>query len=416
MAIKIPTANLYFDTRTKLIKTEKHPVKLTVYYLGEKKRYGLRKYFTKSEWKKINSPRLRETKLKEEKIKLDYYAGEKFEDALKQVGHPFTFKKFESVYFNNDKSQLVRKDVYALFDKVIKEREDSGHVGTAQIYRSALNSFKKYRSRLNFNQINPEFLQGYETEMKKEGKSITYISINLRHLRAVYNIAIHEGIIKDEEYPFSQSRNDKKYKIKKGSNRNIALTTEELKHLWKYQPVTDAQRKAYLYWWFSFYCNGMNVNDICQLQYKHINGDTAEYLRAKTKNTETTVKPIHFKISDRISTIIGELKNENESPDKYLFNILRNGDSAHEIRKKVQNLTRVINTHMKKISKKLEFGKVITTYTARHSYATYMYRTGTSIEEISEALGHASIETTQRYLASFTDEVLQKQSEKLEEI
>ena len=45
-----------------------------------------------------------------------------------------------------------------------------------------------------------------------------------------------------------------------------------------------------------------------------------------------------------------------------------------------------------------------------------MYRTGSSIEEISEAMGHASIETTQRYLASFTDEVLQKQSEKLEEI
>ena len=416
MALKEPTANLFFDTRSKLKNTDKHPVQLTIYYAGFKKRYGIRKYFTKDEWKKINSPRLRDTKLKEEKIKLDYYAGEKFEDALKQVGNPFTFKKFESVYFNNDNSQLVRKDVYSLFDKVIKEREISGHVGTAQIYRSALNSFKKYRSRLNFSQINPEFLQGYEAEMKKEGKSMTYISINVRHLRAVYNIAIHDGIIKDEEYPFSQSRNDKKYKIKKGSNRNIALTTEELKKLKQYQPGSDAQKKAYLYWWFSFYGNGMNVKDICQLQYKHIKGDTVEYIRAKTKDTETLVKPIHFKVSDRISSIIDELGNQNESPEKYLFDILRHKDTPYAIRKKVQNLTRVLNTHMKKISKKLELGKVITTYTARHSFATFMYRTGSSIEEISEALGHASIETTQRYLASFNDEVLQKQSDKLEEI
>lgn len=253
--------------------------------------------------------------------------------------------------------------------------------------------------------------------MKKEGLSMTYISINLRHLRAVYNTAIHEGLIKDNDYPFSQSRNDKKYKIKKGSNRNIALTTDELKRLRQYQPETDAQRNAFLFWWFSFYCNGMNVKDICQLQYKHIKGDTVKYVRAKTIETETEIKPIHFKLNKSISSIIKELGNQDDSQDAYMFNILHHGDSAQKIRKKVQNLTRVINTHMKKISnKRLEFGKDITTYTARHSYATYMYRTGSLIEEISEALGHASIETTQRYLASFDDEILQKQSEKLEEI
>lgn len=247
--------------------------------------------------------------------------------------------------------------------------------------------------------------------------SMTYISINLRHLRAVYNTAIHEGIIKNYDYPFSQSRNDKKYKIKKGSNKNIALNTDELKRLRQYQPGTDAQLNAFLFWWFSFYCNGMNVKDICQLQHKHIKGDTIEYIRAKTIETETEIKPIHFKLNKSISSIIERLGNQDESPDAYMFTILNHGDSAQMIRKKVQNLTRVINTHMKKISNvKLEFGKDITTYTARHSYATYMYRTGSSIEEISESLGHASIETTQRYLASFDEEVLQKQSDKLLEI
>jgi len=417
MALKVPTANLYFDTRSKLKNSQKHPVQLTVYYAGYKKRYGLRKYFTKAEWKKINSPRLRDTKLKEEKIKLDYYAGEKFDEAIKKVGDSFTFKKFESIYFDHNKSQLHRKDVYALFEKVIADKIKDGKVGTAEIYRTALNSLKQYRSRLSFSQITPDFLRGYETHMTKAGKKMTYISINLRHLRSVYNIAVHEGLISDEDYPFSRSRNDKKYKIKKGSNKNIALTTDELKRLRKYEPETSAQRRAYLYWWFSFYCNGMNVKDICQLQCKHIKGDTIEYFRAKTIDTETEIKPIHFKISKSISAIIEELGNTKDAPNQYIFNILRHGDSPQEVRKKVQNLTRVINTHMKRISKKkLEFGKEITTYTARHSYATYMYRTGSSIEEISEALGHASVETTQKYLASFDEEVLLKQSEKLEEI
>jgi integrase/recombinase XerD len=416
MALKVPTASLFFDTRSKLKNTEKHPIQLTVYFAGYKKRYGLRKYFTKEEWEKINSPRLRDNKLKEEKAKLDYIKGEKFENALKIIDDPFTFKKFESVYFNHDKSQLVRKDVYELFDRVIRENEKIGKVGNAQFYLTAANSLKRFKSKLNFDQITPEFLREYEPYMLKGGKKITYISMILRNLRSVFNIAIHEGIIDDTAYPFSRSRNDRKYKIKKCSNRNIALTTYELKQLRQYQPNTDAGRKAYLYWWFSFYCNGMNVKDICQLQYKHIKGDTVEYLRAKSIDTETLVKPIHFKFSERISSIIDELGNQNVSPDTYIFKILKHGDSAQDIRRKVQNLTSVINTHMEKISKKLNYRKDITTYTARHSFATFMYRTGSSIEEISEALGHASIETTQRYLASFTDEVLQKQSEKLEEI
>jgi integrase len=384
--------------------------------LGVKRRYKLPHYFTKDEWEKINTPRLRDSKLKDEKIKLDSYTGERFENALKQIEGQFTFEKFEDVYFNDDKSQLLNKDVYAQFEKIISEKEKTGHVGTATIYRSALNSLKKYRSKLNFNQITPEFLRGYEAEMKKAELSMTYTSINLRQLRAVYNTAIHEGIIKDYNYPFSQSRNDRKYKIRKGSNRKIALTTEELKLLRQYQPETKARRTAYLYWWFSFYCNGINVVDICQMQYKHIKGDTVEYLRKKSIDTETLVKPISFKLSERISSIIKELGNQNNSADTFVFKLLNHGDSPKDIRRKAQNLTHVIDTHMKKISKKLEFGKEITTYTARHSFATYMYRSGSSIEEISEAMGHASIETTQRYLASFTDEVLQKQSEKLEEI
>lgn len=417
MALTKPTVNIFFDTRTKIKKSGKHPVKLTVYFLGVKRRYKLPHYFTKDEWEKLNSPRLRDTKLKDEKIKLDSYTGDRFENALKKIEGQFTFEKFEDVYFNNDKSQLLNKDVYAQFNKVINERENTGKVGTAAIYRSALNSIKKFRSKLNFNQITPEFLREYEVYMKKDGLSMTYISINLRHLRAIYNTAIHEGIIKDYDYPFSQSRNDKKYKIKKGSNKNIALTTDELKRLRQYEPESVAQRSAYLFWWFSFYCNGMNVKDICQLQHKHIKGDTIEYFRSKTIETETQIKPIRFKLSKSISSIIGNLGNQDDSPDAYIFTILSHGDSAQTIRKKVQNLTRVINTHMKKIStKKLEIGKTITTYTARHSFATYMYRTGSSIEEISEALGHASIETTQRYLASFDEEVLQKQSDKLLEI
>ena len=45
-----------------------------------------------------------------------------------------------------------------------------------------------------------------------------------------------------------------------------------------------------------------------------------------------------------------------------------------------------------------------TTYSARHSYATVLKRSGTNIAYISESLGHSSLAITENYLASFEQE------------
>jgi integrase len=52
----------------------------------------------------------------------------------------------------------------------------------------------------------------------------------------------------------------------------------------------------------------------------------------------------------------------------------------------------------------------LTTYVARHSFATRLKRKGASTDEISEYLGHASVETTKNYLDSFEDDLLKQRS------
>lgn len=64
----------------------------------------------------------------------------------------------------------------------------------------------------------------------------------------------------------------------------------------------------------------------------------------------------------------------------------------------------VINEHMKGVAEKLGIGSDLTTYAARHSFATILQRSGVSAEFISEALGHSNVRTTQNYLAGFEDE------------
>ena len=46
----------------------------------------------------------------------------------------------------------------------------------------------------------------------------------------------------------------------------------------------------------------------------------------------------------------------------------------------------------------------ISTYTARHSFATVLKRSGANIAYISESLGHQNLKTTENYLASFEKE------------
>jgi integrase len=56
----------------------------------------------------------------------------------------------------------------------------------------------------------------------------------------------------------------------------------------------------------------------------------------------------------------------------------------------------------------------VTSYTARHSFATVLKRSGASIELISESLGHTNKQTTQNYLADFETDVKRKWAAELE--
>ena len=71
----------------------------------------------------------------------------------------------------------------------------------------------------------------------------------------------------------------------------------------------------------------------------------------------------------------------------------------------------MINSDLKEIAKKAKIDFNLTTYVARHSYATIMKRSGASTSVISESLGHTSEKTTQVYLDSFENLILDEANE-----
>ncbi len=73
-------------------------------------------------------------------------------------------------------------------------------------------------------------------------------------MRAIYNMAIAEKLAKQDDYPFSQKRQDKKFTIKKEETKKKALTADQLAKLKQYEPQTPAQKKAFRFWWFALHC------------------------------------------------------------------------------------------------------------------------------------------------------------------
>jgi integrase/recombinase XerD len=164
---------------------------------------------------------------------------------------------------------------------------------------------------------------------------------------------------------------------------------------------------------FSYLGNGINVKDICLLKYKHLHGDSIQFVRAKTANTNRTAKPIVISLIDVNKAIIDRWGNLNASPDTFIFPVLDGTESSVKQRDKIRSFTKYLNKHMKKIALKLSIDAHITSYTARHSFATVLKRSGTNLAYISEAMGHSNLSTTESYLDSFESDAGRENTLKL---
>jgi integrase/recombinase XerD len=394
------TANFIYDKRRKK-KDDTYPVKLSIYCDGRKKLFDTGISLSESDWKRIWEVKLRDEDLKKKKREL-IDAKSKAEAIFEKLD-TFTFDRFEKLFYANPDAEVNSKDVYKLFDVIIAELYKEHRPKTAVDYETAKKAFKGYKKNVSFTDITKEFLQGFERNFLSRDRSPTTIGIYCRALRVVYNRAIELGIARREDYPF------KKYKIPGSRNVKKAMSTDQIKQVKSYEPSTETEAKARDFWLFSFYCNGMNIKDICKLKYKNINLKAASIVfhRSKTINTKKhDLKPIHVELFDDTKAIIEKWGNPNTgNKEAYIFPILSAGLTSEVERKKIQFFNRNISRQLKKIAGKLGIDTPLNNMSARHSYATVLKRKGASTAIISENLGHSSQKTTEHYLDSFSNEV-----------
>ncbi len=389
---------------TRRIKADKtYPIKLRITVERKQKYYSTNKNLTIAEFERaINGKRLTETE-KETK-----YSIEAFEKkAIEIIEHlpVFTFSKFEEMYFEN---RNATDSVSFAIDKYINELKEEKRIGTAVSYECAKGSLESFKKDLKFADITPALLKKYENWMQSNNKSQTTVGIYLRSLRTIYN---RQNIDKSL-YPFGEGKN--KYSIPTGKNIKKALTLEEIGKIFNYEAAPKSMAEmAKDYWIFIYLCNGLNVKDLCLLKHKNIQGNVLFYERAKTKRSKNNGEKIAVSLKPQAKAIISKWGQLSINPYTYIFPHLNKSMTPETERKTIQQVTKNINKYMKRIAKELGLNKEVTTYFARHSFATVLRNSGASTEFISEALGHSSMKTTQSYLAGFEQETIHKTTDAL---
>jgi integrase/recombinase XerD len=311
-----------------------------------------------------------------------------------------------------------RTSVMSHFKRTIEDFESQNRLGSASSYKCAMVSLRKYNTikkgkeiDIDFKEITPTWLKGYEDYMvEKKGSSITTVGIYTRTLRVIFNAAIkHRNDLDPKYYPFGKE----KYMIPSSKTVKKTLTSLQVAEFYNME-LPPLQEVARDYWFFSYLCRGINFKDIAMLKYKNLNDDRFAYIREKTKRTNRKeITEITIPLNPNSLKIINRYKKVYHSDNTFVFPILDAGDSPTEIFRKVNNFIRATNQQLKNIAKTAGFPKGLSTYWARHGYATNMINAGASMERIQAHLQHSDLSTTQRYFTGFDDDIKDEFMEKL---
>ena len=293
------------------------------------------------------------------------------------------------------KSQRVKpRTVNDLFREQIERLKDEGRRGYMLSVRQVYNSLLMFNKHLDilFSDIDIPFLRRYETWLRKHGLAENTIGIRFRTLRAIYNLAIEQNLVKAENYPF------KKYKVSHLQEETVkrSLSKQDIERILAYKSANRYMRFPIDVFAFTYYCRGINFIDIANLTQVNIMEDKLIYKRHKTG------KLIKIPLQPQAIELIQKYHSE-ESP--YLFPILSDFHKT-EIQKanRIHKVITKVNKRLKEIGEELNLPIPLTTYVARHSQATVMKKAGVSTAVIREIMGHSSERVTQIYLDSFDNE------------
>lgn len=290
-----------------------------------------------------------------------------------------------------------------LFEDQIKSLREQERIGYADTFKATLNSLKIYMDGKDkdLTSINLSFLLKYEEYLIGRGCAITTRSVYFRTFRTFWKNAIKDKKCPDGHYPFKDFPFTK---YNKPRTKKRAISKDQIAQIESavIDPDDDTMINSRNYFLFSFYCRGLNFTDLASLKWSNILENELYYRRTKTK------EEFRFGLHPKAIEILDYYKKmEGNSDAGYIFPILyKRHATVQSIRDRKKKVLTRVNKQIKELGLSLGIGKTLTTYVARHSYATALRRNGMSKENIGRSLGHDSLKTTDIYLEDIGDPIL----------
>lgn len=269
----------------------------------------------------------------------------------------------------------------------------SGRRSAVEKMKAALNSFMQFHGddEVPFESINTDLMEEYEGWLKNRGVCMNTISFYMRTLRIAYNLAVERGLaLQQNPFKYVYTGIDKTVKRAVPLRAIRLIRSLDL----SMQPQKDFARDIFL---FSFYTRGMSFVDMAYLKKKNLQNGILVYRRHKTN------QQLIIKWEKPMQEIINKY-DISDSP--YLLPIINcNGKDE---RQQCHNALHLVNRQLKKIGGDIGLAIPLTTYVARHSWASIAHSKNIPIATISEALGHDSEKTTRIYLATLDTSAVDK--------
>ncbi len=291
-------------------------------------------------------------------------------------------------FFQN---QANEQSLFNFMRGIIAQLKQIGKHRTSETYRATLKSFMQFREDkdLLLDEINSDMMLMYEAYLRNKGITKNSSSFYMRILRAVYNRAVEKELTQ-QRFPFKHVYTG----IDKTVKRAIPLKAiKQIKNLdLSLNQSADFARDMFL---FSFYTRGMSFIDMAYLKKKDLANGILTYRRRKTG------QQLFIKWERCMQEIVDKYDTMGNC---YLLPIIK-VPNINE-RKQYENTLRLVNNKLKDIAKIIHLQIPLSTYVARHAWASIAKSKNIPISVISEGMGHDSEMTTQIYLSSLDSSVI----------
>lgn len=302
----------------------------------------------------------------------------------------------------------TRTTLKAYGDIVINRYKMAKRFGMVKSFEDAIGMVLKFHGSndLLISDISEIFLEDLEADYIGDGKKLNGLGVRLRAIRRIYNLAIKDKDteLTAENYPFGHGG----YSIKTEKSKKRAVKLDVIQKIRELNYIEGSSLWHHRnYFLFMFNMRGMNLIDLAFLRKDAISKGRVKYKRRKTRRGRS-VKEFDIKITREARHIL-YYYIKRKGKDDLVFPILEDvidSDDDQRIYDVYQNRLCNHNRRLITIGKAIGLEEHLTTYVARHTFATAGLHKGISKAQLGDMLGHTNYNTTEAYFDEFDKEVL----------